>query len=138
VLAQFVIPAKAGIQIFIFYCAMDAHFRGHDFLFLKLSHYPEVLRLGSALSLDWCRQKFLLTLVGAKIERLSIAFGMDGGRLVDGHSADRVLGCRFRFVHGDVPSLVVMVFDFGYCALVENSLSRSSVKGTTFLLPDLF
>ena len=36
VLAQFVIPAKAGIQILYFHCTMDAHFRGHDIFFLKL------------------------------------------------------------------------------------------------------
>jgi hypothetical protein len=40
VLAQFVIPAKAGIQILCFHCAMDAHFRGHDIFFLKLGQHP--------------------------------------------------------------------------------------------------
>jgi hypothetical protein len=40
VLAQFVIPAKAGIQIFLFCSTMDAHFRGHDNFLFKLSHYP--------------------------------------------------------------------------------------------------
>ncbi len=46
VLAQFVIPAKAGrqldssrIQIFLFCSTMDAHFRGHDNFLIKLSHY---------------------------------------------------------------------------------------------------
>ncbi len=39
VLAQFVIPAKAGIQIILFCSIMDAHFRGHDNFLLKLSHY---------------------------------------------------------------------------------------------------
>ena len=39
VLAQFVIPAKAGIQIFLFCSTMDAHFRGHDNFLFKLSHY---------------------------------------------------------------------------------------------------
>ena len=39
VLAQFVIPAKAGIQQFPFYSAMDAHFRGHDSFLFKLSQH---------------------------------------------------------------------------------------------------
>ena len=38
--AQFVIPAKAGIQIFLFCSTMDAHFRGHDNFLFKLSRYP--------------------------------------------------------------------------------------------------
>jgi len=33
VLAQLVIRANAGIQIFIFCRALDAHFRGHDIFF---------------------------------------------------------------------------------------------------------
>jgi hypothetical protein len=37
-LAQFVIPAKAGIQIFLFCSTMDAHFRGHDNFLFELSH----------------------------------------------------------------------------------------------------
>ena len=41
VLAQFVIPAKAGIQILCFHCTMDAHFRGHDIFFLKLSQHSK-------------------------------------------------------------------------------------------------
>ena len=47
VLAQFVIPAKAGrrldssrIQILCFHYTMDAHFRGHDIFFLKLGQHP--------------------------------------------------------------------------------------------------
>ena len=40
-LAHFVIPAKAGIQILCFHCTMDAHFRGHDILFLKFSQDPK-------------------------------------------------------------------------------------------------
>ena len=47
VVAQFVIPAKAGIQIFPFYSAMDAHFRGHDNFLFKLSQYRAFLFLDS-------------------------------------------------------------------------------------------
>ncbi len=50
VLAQFVIPAKAGrrldsarIQIFLFCPILDAHFRGHDNFLLKLSQHPGLL-----------------------------------------------------------------------------------------------
>jgi hypothetical protein len=40
-------------------------------------------------------QKLLPTLVAAKVERLSIAFGVESGRFVHGHSADGVFGHGF-------------------------------------------
>jgi len=58
-----------------------------------------VLRLGAG----GRGQKLLPTVVAAKVERLSIAFDVEGGCLVHGHSADRVFGLGFRFIHGHVP-----------------------------------
>lgn len=45
-------------------------------------------------------QKRLPTMVTAKVEPLSIAFGVESGCFVHGHSADGVFGLRFRFIHG--------------------------------------
>jgi hypothetical protein len=53
-------------------------------------------------------QKLLPAGFAAKVERLSIAFGMEGGCFVHGHSADGVFGSGFRFFHGHVPFLVVV------------------------------
>jgi hypothetical protein len=47
-------------------------------------------------------------MVAAKVERLSIAFGVESGCLVHGHSADGVFGHGLRFFHGHVPFLVVV------------------------------
>jgi len=49
------------------------------------------------------RQKLLPTVVAAKVERLSIAFGVESSRFVHGHSADGVFSRGFRFFHGHVP-----------------------------------
>jgi hypothetical protein len=57
-------------------------------------------------------QKFLPTLVAAKVERLSIAFGVESGGFVHGHSADGVFGHGFRFIHGHVSFLVNVVTIF--------------------------
>jgi hypothetical protein len=57
-------------------------------------------------------QKLLPTVFAAKVERLSIAFGVESGCFVHGHSADRVFGDGFRFFHGHVPFLVVIVTVF--------------------------
>jgi hypothetical protein len=51
-------------------------------------------------------------MVAAKVERLSIAFGVESGCFVHGHSADGVFGHGFRFSHGHVPFLVVVVTVF--------------------------
>jgi hypothetical protein len=40
-------------------------------------------------------QKRLPTVVAAKVERLSIAFGVESGGFIHGHSADRVFGHGF-------------------------------------------
>jgi hypothetical protein len=48
--------------------------------------------------------------VAAKVERLSVAFGMESGCFVYGHSTDGVFGHGFRFFHGHVPFLVVVAF----------------------------
>jgi hypothetical protein len=47
--------------------------------------------------------------IAAKVERLSLAFGVESGRFVHGHSADGIFGHGFRFFHGHVSFLVVVV-----------------------------
>jgi hypothetical protein len=42
-------------------------------------------------------------MVAAKVERLSIAFGVERGCFIHGHAADGVFGHGFRFFHGHVP-----------------------------------
>jgi hypothetical protein len=42
------------------------------------------------------------------LEGLSIAFGVESGRLVHDHSTDGVFGHGFRFLHGHAPFLVVV------------------------------
>jgi hypothetical protein len=69
-------------------------------------------RLGLWLDTEGCGQKLLPTVVAAKVERLSIAFGVESGCFVHGHSADGVFGRGFRFFHGHVPFLVVVVTVF--------------------------
>jgi hypothetical protein len=53
-------------------------------------------------------QKLLPAVVAAKVERLPIAFGVESGSFVHGHSADGVFGLGFRFIHGHVSFLVVV------------------------------
>jgi len=53
-------------------------------------------------------KKLLPAVVTAKVERLSIAFGVDRGGCVHGHAADGVFGYGFRFIHGHVPLLMVV------------------------------
>jgi hypothetical protein len=57
-------------------------------------------------------QKLLPTVIAAKVEHLSIAFGMESGCFVHVHSADGVFGHGFRFFHGHAPFLVVDVTVF--------------------------
>ena len=57
-------------------------------------------------------QVHLPAVVAAKVERLSIAFGVESGCFVHVHSADGVFGRGFRFFHGHVPFLVVVVTVF--------------------------
>jgi hypothetical protein len=60
---------------------------------------------------DGCSKKLLPTVFAAKVELLSIAFGMDCGCFVNGHPADGVFGHGIRFFHGHVPFMeVVTVF----------------------------
>jgi hypothetical protein len=54
-------------------------------------------------------QKLLPAVVAAKVERLSIAFGVESGGFIHGHSADGVFGHGFRFFHGHVSFLVNVV-----------------------------
>jgi hypothetical protein len=69
-------------------------------------------RLGRLLSTGGRGQKLLPTVVAAKVESLSIAFGVESGCLVHDHSADGVFGHGFRFFHGHVSFLVVVVTVF--------------------------
>jgi hypothetical protein len=66
-------------------------------------------RLFLRLSTDGRGQKLLPTMVAAKVERLSIAFGVESDCFVHGHSADGVFGHGFRFLHGHVSFLAVVV-----------------------------
>src|ERR1019366_1583533 len=54
-------------------------------------------------------QKLLPTMVAAKVERLSIAFGAESGCFVYGHSTDGIFSYGFRFFHERVSFLVVVV-----------------------------
>ncbi len=62
-------------------------------------------------------QKLLPTVVAAKVEPLSIAFGMGSGGFVHGHAADGVFGRGFRVFHGQVPYLGNDVIVFLICLL---------------------
>jgi hypothetical protein len=66
----------------------------------KFDGYPALLAaattgLARRLSTGRCGQKLLPTVVAAEVERLSIAFSVECGCFVYGHSADRVLGHGF-------------------------------------------
>jgi len=69
-------------------------------------------RLSIRLSTDGRGQKLFPAVVAAKVERLSIALGVESGCFVHGHSADGVFGHGFRFFHGHVPFLVDVVTVF--------------------------
>ena len=45
-------------------------------------------------------QERLPTVIAAKVKSLSVAVGVESGCFVNGHSADRIFGHRFRFDHG--------------------------------------
>jgi hypothetical protein len=57
-------------------------------------------------------QKLLPAAVAAKVVRLAIAFGVESGGFIHGHSADGVFGHGFRFIHGHASFLVVVVTVF--------------------------
>ena len=54
-------------------------------------------------------QKLLPTVVAAKVERFSIAFSVESRGFVHGHSADGIFRHGFRFIHGRVSFLVVVI-----------------------------
>jgi hypothetical protein len=54
-------------------------------------------------------QELLPAVVAAKVERFSIALGVERGGFIHGHSADRIFGHSFRFFHGFVSFLVVVI-----------------------------
>jgi hypothetical protein len=66
-------------------------------------------RLTLGLSTGGRGQKLLPTVVAAKVERLSSAFGVESRGFVHGHSADGVFGHGFRFFHCFVSFLVVVI-----------------------------
>lgn len=66
-------------------------------------------RLGLRLLTGGRGEKRLPTTVAAKVINLSIAFGVESGGSVHGHSADRVFGHGFRFFHGHISFLVVVI-----------------------------
>ena len=68
-------------------------------------------------------QKLLPTVVAAKVERLSIAFGVESRGFVHVHSADGVFGHGFRFFHCFV-SFLVVVIALLQCGRNEEWLSR--------------
>jgi hypothetical protein len=57
------------------------------------------------------RQEFFPTVLAAKVEGFSIAFGVEGGGGIHGHSADGVFGFGFRRIH-DAVSFVFAVIAF--------------------------
>jgi hypothetical protein len=57
-------------------------------------------------------QKLLPTVVAAKVVPLSIAFGVERGCFIHGHSADGVDGFGFRCFHGPASFLVNVVLAF--------------------------
>jgi hypothetical protein len=65
-------------------------------------------RLFPGLRTSGSGQKLLPAMVAAKVERLSIAFGVESGCLVHGHSADGVFGRGFRIIHCFVSFLVAI------------------------------
>src|ERR1019366_6963339 len=65
-------------------------------------------RLDLRLSTGGRGQKRLATMVAAKIKRLSIAFGVDGGCSIHGHAADGGFGHGVRLFHGHFPFSVVI------------------------------
>ena len=54
-------------------------------------------------------QKLLPAVIAAKVERLFIAVGLESRGFVHGHSADGAFGHGFRFFHGFVSFLVVVI-----------------------------
>lgn len=76
-------------------------------------------------------QELLPTVVAAKVERLSIAFGVESGDFVHGHSTDGVFGHGFRFFHSHVSFVgcccnCLLISVLGCLVLMDNSCSRSS------------
>jgi hypothetical protein len=45
------------------------------------------------------RQKFLPAMFAAKVKSLAVAFGVESGGFIYSHSANGILGGRFRFFH---------------------------------------
>jgi hypothetical protein len=61
-------------------------------------------------------QKLLPTVIAAKIEPLSIAFGVESGCFFHGHSGDGVFGHGCRFFQGD-PCLLCKFYDRSFIEL---------------------
>jgi hypothetical protein len=52
--------------------------------------------------------RLLLAIVAAKVERLSIVFGMKRGCFVNDHSAEGIFGYGFQFFHGHISFSIVV------------------------------
>ena len=65
-------------------------------------------RLILGLGVGGLGKKLLATVLAAKVEGLSIAFGVEGGGFVHGHAADGVDGFGFRRIHDAVNFLFVV------------------------------
>ena len=84
------------------------------FMFCRLPYDVRSLstaasRLALRLSTGGSGEKFLPAVVAAKVERLSIGFGVESGGFVHGHSTDGVFGHGLQFLYGHVSLLVVAV-----------------------------
>src|SRR5664279_2948793 len=83
------------------------------FIFCSSPRFPTTLqflstaapRLALRLGTGGSRQELLATVVTTKVERLSTAFGVDGGCFIYGHAADRVFGHGVRLFHGSLSFL---------------------------------
>jgi hypothetical protein len=80
----------------------------HCQIFISAS-VNDVFNIVLLLSTGGRGQKLLPTVVAAKVERFSIAFSLESGCFVHGHSTDGVFDHGFRFFHGHAPFLVDVV-----------------------------
>ena len=62
------------------------------------------------LGVDGLGKELLATVLAAKVERLSIAFGVKGGGGIHGHAADGVDGFGCRRIHDAVSLVLVCCF----------------------------
>ena len=73
-------------------------------------------------------EKLLPAVVAAKVERLSIAFGVESGGFVHGHSADGIFGHGFRFFHG-CASFLCWSWPWGFAPLAGGAGDADAPPG---------